>query len=185
MPTLIATTILSVMVAKDYCVDADPLYCSIYINDWLVHNIAPSYNYKVRIVQLLRTSTSKDFTGYEETLLLHISLLQLFFIFYWCKSDASTIEDDGAKYHWVINVKNPQYSTPSRRADNKDGTRYEDAVHSLAMLIFNSSTGAKVGAYFNNQVGSGVPATHAFSVKLSSGSMTCTLLPMCPICRAN
>lgn len=103
-------------------------------------------------------------------LLLHISLFAaLLLSFTGCKSDASTIEDDGAKYHWVINVKNPQYSTRAGEQINKDGTRYEDAVHSLAMLIFNSSTGAKVGAYFNNQVGSGVPATHAFSVKLEPG----------------
>lgn len=77
-----------------------------------------------------------------------------------------------SEVHLRVNVITPQFRSGLRSGEsiNIDVTHYEDAVRNLAMLIFNSSTGQKVGTYFNDHIGSATPATFAFSVKMTPGN---------------
>lgn len=72
--------------------------------------------------------------------------------------------DNGAKVYLTVSTRAAQ-----QESINEDITDYEDAVHSLAMLIFDTATGTKIGEYINTNVGSGIPATHVFNVELTPG----------------
>ena len=51
---------------------------------------------------------------------------------------------------------------------NADNTDYEDRVHDLAMLVFDSSTGNKVGEYY--ETGISMSSSNTFVVKLTPGT---------------
>lgn len=51
---------------------------------------------------------------------------------------------------------------------NADNTDYEDRVHDLAMLVFDSSTGDKVGEYY--ETGISMTGSNTFTVKLTPGT---------------
>lgn len=51
---------------------------------------------------------------------------------------------------------------------NMDAEDFEDRVHSLAMLVFDSNTGEKVAEHFSSSIGSGT-STYVFTVKLKPG----------------
>lgn len=78
------------------------------------------------------------------------------------------------KVYLSVNVRAAQVTSRLRATPsiNTDVTLYEDKVHHLAMLIFDSSTGDIVGApYFKNSLGSG-ESTYAFTAELTAGQ-TC------------
>lgn len=73
------------------------------------------------------------------------------------------------KVYLSVSTRAAQSEIGLRSSINKDITLAEDSVYSLAMLIFDSTTGAKLGEYFrNDNFGSGV-ATYAFTVELTPG----------------
>lgn len=51
---------------------------------------------------------------------------------------------------------------------NEDATNFEDRIHNLALLIFDSSTGMKVSSYFDNEIPFS-DKEKAFTVKLTTG----------------
>lgn len=75
---------------------------------------------------------------------------------------------NGTKVYLSVNTKAAQPRSGLRSSINEDGTDFEDGVYSLAMLIFDSATGEKIGEYFNSVLGSGT-ATRAFNVELTPG----------------
>ena len=52
---------------------------------------------------------------------------------------------------------------------NADAADYEDRVHDLALLVFDSATGEKVGEYFDENIPFGVKEK-SFTVKLTPGT---------------
>lgn len=77
--------------------------------------------------------------------------------------------DSGPKVYLSVSTRAVKSEVETRSSINQDVTLSEDRVHSLAMLIFDSSTGAKLGEYFrNDNFGSG-EAAYAFTVELKPG----------------
>ena len=58
--------------------------------------------------------------------------------------------------------------TNGEESINMDAEDFEDRVHSLAMLVFDSNTGEKVAEHFSSSIGSGT-STYVFTVKLKPG----------------
>lgn len=58
--------------------------------------------------------------------------------------------------------------TNNEESINEDPNDFEDHVHSLAMLVFDSNTGAKVAEHFSTSIGSG-SSTYVFTAKLKPG----------------
>lgn len=74
------------------------------------------------------------------------------------------------KVYLSVNTRAAQAKSGLRSSINEDVTDFEDAVHSLAMLIFNSDPeGERVGIYVRDNLGSG-ESTLAFTpVELTAG----------------
>ncbi|MFA6702525.1 MAG: fimbrial protein [Dysgonamonadaceae bacterium] len=73
------------------------------------------------------------------------------------------------KVYLSVSTRAVQSEVSLRSSINQDVTLAEDSVYRLAMLIFDSATGAKLGEYFrSDNFGSGV-ATYAFTVELTPG----------------
>lgn len=77
---------------------------------------------------------------------------------------------NGAKVYLSVSTRAAHAKSGLRSSINEDNADsfFEDRVHSLAMVIFDTATGAKIGEYFNANLGSGV-ATPAFNVELTPG----------------
>lgn len=77
---------------------------------------------------------------------------------------------NGAKVYLSVSTRAAQAKSGLRSSINEDDADsfFEDRVHSLAMLVFNSGSGEKIGEYFNFTLGSGI-ATRAFNVELTPG----------------
>ena len=75
------------------------------------------------------------------------------------------------KVHLSVNVRAAQPKSGLRSSSiNTEDTDFEDHVHSLAMVIFDSEEGDIVGEpYLNDNLGSGV-ATYAFTVEMKPGN---------------
>lgn len=78
------------------------------------------------------------------------------------------------KVYLSVSTRAAQANSGLRSSDtesiNMDGTDFEDAVHNLAMLVFDSSdTGKKISEYFSPTVGSGKPATRVFNIEITPG----------------
>lgn len=58
--------------------------------------------------------------------------------------------------------------TAGEESINTDNVDFEDRVHSLALLIFDTATGAKIGDYFTTALTSGA-SSYAFTAKLTPG----------------
>ena len=58
--------------------------------------------------------------------------------------------------------------TNGEESINMDMEDFEDRVHSLSMLVFDSGTGDKIAEHFTTSIGSGV-ASYAFTTKLTPG----------------
>lgn len=76
------------------------------------------------------------------------------------------------KVHLSVNVRAAQPKSGLRAAEgpsiNTDADHFEDYVYDLAMLVFNSDGGQRVGiVHLNNSLGSG-ESTHAFEVELTA-----------------
>lgn len=59
--------------------------------------------------------------------------------------------------------------TDGQESINKDKVDYEDRVHNLAMVVFDSGSGRKIGEYFTTTLSEGI-AAYAFTVKMPSGT---------------
>lgn len=98
-------------------------------------------------------------------------LVALIFAFAGCDKLIYDQEPGGGadhKVHLSVNVRVAQPKSGLRSSINTDVAVYEDQVHDLAMLIFNSDDGERVGlVHLNNNLGSGV-FTHAFKVELTA-----------------
>lgn len=82
--------------------------------------------------------------------------------------DPDPVSQESAVY-LSVNIRAAQPKSGLRSSINLDDDTHEDRVHSLAMLIFNSSDGSRVGSvHVNNNLSSGV-ATRAFTVELIAG----------------
>lgn len=74
------------------------------------------------------------------------------------------------KVYLSVTTRAAQSNSGFRSSINTTGTNFEDHVHSLAMVIFESESDNVVGEpYFNSNLGSGV-ATHAFTVEMKPGN---------------
>src|SRR5690554_6331741 len=84
--------------------------------------------------------------------------------------DQTNEETPGAepKVHLSVNVRAAQPKSGLRSSINQE-TDFEDHVHSLAMVIFDSKEGDIVGTYFNDNLGSG-ESTYAFTVEMKPGN---------------
>lgn len=58
--------------------------------------------------------------------------------------------------------------TNGEESINMDMEDFEDRVHSLALLVFDTNTGEKVAEHFSSSIGSGT-STYVFTVKLKPG----------------
>ena len=101
----------------------------------------------------------------------YILLVTLMLSFFGCEKLIYDTEPESAdsKVFLSVNIKAAQAKSGLRSSINTDVTAYEDNVYSLAMLIFNSSDGSRVGSvHINNSLGSGA-STWAFTVELIAG----------------
>ena len=74
------------------------------------------------------------------------------------------------KVYLSVTTRAAQSNSGFRSSINTTGTNFEDHVHSLAMVIFESESDNVVGEpYFNSNLGSGV-ATYAFTVEMKPGN---------------
>lgn len=80
--------------------------------------------------------------------------------------DDNPTTDNSPTVHISVNLRAVEQG--DTRSINFDGN-YEDAVHTLAMIIFESGEDKIYSSYFNNNIGSDPTATHAFSVELKAG----------------
>src|SRR5690554_456145 len=84
--------------------------------------------------------------------------------------DPTNEETPGAepKVHLSVNVRAAQPKSGLRSSINQE-TDFEDRVHNLAMLIFKSDNGERVGLHvIENTLGSG-ESTSAFQVEMTPG----------------
>ncbi len=73
------------------------------------------------------------------------------------------------KVYLLVSTRAVQSEVGLRSSINQDITLAEDSIHSLAMFIFDSTTGTKLGEYFRgDNFGNGV-ATYAFTIELTPG----------------
>ena len=83
--------------------------------------------------------------------LLYILLISILIAFSGCQSqtddDSSTTDPQSIVYLSVTRAQVDGLETFN--ADDED---YEDRVHDMAMLVFDSSTGTKVGEYFDEHI---------------------------------
>jgi hypothetical protein len=109
----------------------------------------------------------------SDRLLYFIVFLAVLLPFTACEklSDDQPGDNTGSepKVYLSVSIQAAQAKSGLRSSINEDNTDFEDGVYSLAMLIFDSGTGAKIGGYFNANVGSGSPATRVFKVELTPG----------------
>ena len=71
-----------------------------------------------------------------------------------------------------LNISTRMAHTDGKASVNTDKTDFEDRMYNLALLVFDSSTGNRMGTpYFKDNLGSGESA-YAFTAKLKTGS-TC------------
>jgi hypothetical protein len=109
----------------------------------------------------------------SDRLLYFIVFLAVLLPFTACEklSDDQPGDNTGSeqKVYLSVSIQAAQAKSGLRSSINEDNTDFEDGVYSLAMLIFDSVTGAKIGGYFNANVGSGSPATRVFKVELTPG----------------
>ena len=81
--------------------------------------------------------------------------------------DQQDPEGNGSTVYLSINTRVAH--TDGRESINTDNADFEDRVHHLALLVFDSSTGNKVGEpYFKDYLGSG-ESTYAFTAKMTAG----------------
>lgn len=59
--------------------------------------------------------------------------------------------------------------TDGKESINKDGDDFEDHVHSLAMLIFDTATGNKIAEYYTEEIGAG-EKSYVFTSKITPGT---------------
>jgi len=86
--------------------------------------------------------------------------------------DDTTEDTSGSepKVYLSVTTRAAQSNSGFRSSINTTGTNFEDHVHSLAMVIFESESDNVVGEpYFNSNLGSGV-ATYAFTVEMKPGN---------------
>ena len=85
--------------------------------------------------------------------------------------DPTNEETPGAepKVHLSVNVRAAQPKSGLRSSSINTETDFEDHVHSLGMIIFDSEEGDIVGTYFNDNLGSG-ESTYAFTVEMKPGN---------------
>lgn len=102
--------------------------------------------------------------------ILYILLLCIPVTFLAC--DSLIYDDNGEKNEltkepvvYLLITKTQPAGTESL---NEDATDYEDRVHDLAMLVFDSSTGEKVGEYFDENI-SFTEKENAFTIKMTPG----------------
>ncbi|WP_352422113.1 fimbrial protein [Proteiniphilum sp.] len=105
----------------------------------------------------------------------YVMLVALILVFAGCDKLIYDQQEPGGVDHTVhlsVNVRAAQAKSGLRAAEgpsiNTDGTDHEDKVYDLAMLVFNSDGGQRVGiVHLNNSLGSG-ESTHAFKVELTA-----------------
>src|SRR5690554_262196 len=86
--------------------------------------------------------------------------------------DETTEDTSGSnpKVYLSVTTRAAQTNSGFRSSINTTGTNFEDHVHSLAMVIFESESDNVVGEpYFNSNLGSGV-STYAFTVEMKPGN---------------
>ena len=106
----------------------------------------------------------------------YVMLVALSLVFVGCdKLIYDQQESEGGadhKVHLSVNVRAAQPKSGLRAAEepsiNTDEDHFEDYVYDLAMLVFNSDGGQRVGiVHLNNSLGKG-ESTHAFKVELTA-----------------
>src|SRR5690554_3128492 len=86
--------------------------------------------------------------------------------------DETTEDTSGSnpKVYLSVTTRAAQTNSGFRSSITTTGTNFEDHVHSLAMVIFESESDNVIGEpYFNSNLGSGV-ATYAFTVEMNPGN---------------
>ena len=108
-----------------------------------------------------------------EKLLYFMVFLAVLLPFTACdKSDYDQPDDNAGsepKVYLSVSIQAAEVRSGLRSSINEDDMDFEDGVYSLAMLIFDSATGTKIGEYFDSNIGSGNPATRAFEAELTPG----------------
>lgn len=108
-----------------------------------------------------------------ERLLYFMVFLAVLLPFTACEKSVYDQPDDNTgsepKVYLSVSIQAAEVRSGLRSSINDDDMDFEDGVYSLAMLIFDSATGTKIGEYFNSNIGSGNPATRAFEAELTPG----------------
>jgi hypothetical protein len=96
---------------------------------------------------------------------LYSALAVTLFLFSGCSEsqDSGTVSDPSSVYLSVTRAT----ANTSDGTINTDNTEYEDRVHDLAMLVFDSSTGAKVAEYYESDIP--MTGSNTFVIKLIPG----------------
>jgi hypothetical protein len=96
---------------------------------------------------------------------LYSALAVTLFLFSGCSEsqDSGTVSDPSSVYLSVTRAT----ANTSDDTINTDNTEYEDRVHDLAMLVFDSSTGAKVAEYYESDIP--MTGSNTFVIKLIPG----------------
>ena len=109
--------------------------------------------------------------------LLYILLISILIAFSGCQSqtddDSSTTDPQSIVYLSVTRAQVDGLETFN--ADDED---YEDRVHDMAMPVFDSSTGTKVGEYFDEHIALS-EKDKSFVIQLTPGSGIFILLRIC------
>ena len=97
---------------------------------------------------------------------IYLILTASLFLFVGCSetSDDPTEKSSSSVY---LSITRATGGTEQDGTINTDGTYYEDRVHDLAMLVFDSSTGDKVAEYYED--GISMTGSNSFVVKLTPG----------------
>lgn len=97
--------------------------------------------------------------------LAYIVIIGIFFSFIGCSNEVSLDGENNSPVVYLAVTRSQAADTESINEDTED---YEDRVHDLAMLVFDSSTGARVGYYSDPNIEAD-ETEKTFTIKLTPG----------------
>lgn len=97
----------------------------------------------------------------------YFALILLLFLWAGCNKSVDS-QPEPLKPDVYLLVTARAAHTNNEQSINIDSEDFEDHVHNLAMLVFDSHTGDKVAEHFSSSIGSGA-STYVFTVKLKPG----------------